>query len=149
MDSRFLASMLALSLAACSPSGIPEAARALAVEPGPRGTQWHLTGVRAEDETLLVTFRIRGPSGLRVSSWLAADEVHLIDDATSMRYGLLNGADGQRLASDADGNRLEISVNADRESPVWMKFPLPPPSSRTVSIALPRVGTFDGIPIER
>ncbi len=149
MDLKHMAPLLALALTACSQSEIPTADDAIAAQPGPRGTVWHLTDVRATDDALLVSFQVRGPRGQRTSAWLDVDGIHLIDDTASVRYGLLDGVDGEALASSAKGDNLQISVESDADTPVWMKFPLPPAGSRTVSITLPRVGTFDGVAIER
>lgn len=135
-----------LSMAACSQPAIPGSEDALATEQGPEQSTWALTGVRQIDQQLLVTFRVSTANGDRDNLGFDVDEISLVDDASSIRYRLLQGDDGLPLASGAETKRLVIP--AQKDSPVWLKFPMPTPETRTVSIALPRTGTFDGIPVD-
>lgn len=131
---------------ACSRASLPGGDTALQTEPGAGQTTWHLTGVREADGQVLATFRVESAKP-RGSLWLKVEAISLIDDATARRYSVLRGEDGQFLGSEASGDTLRIAIEGD--TPVWMKFAAPPPGTRTVSIALPNVGTFDGIPIAR
>ncbi len=116
-------------------------------QPGPKATTWALTEVSVDGDVLTAHFRVRSPTGKRASTWLPIERIHMIDDAGAISYRLLLGEDGQHLASAAHSNSLRIEAGHD--TPVWMKFPAPPTSSQTVSITLPKVGTFDGVPIDR
>lgn len=149
MRTRLLLALLlpALMLAtACSGVSLPGADEVLQTEPGPEQTTWQLTGVRERDGQVLVTFKVESGEPRRVVR-LRVEGISMIDDATAQRYVVLRGVDDEHLAAKARSGYLQVP--ADGETTLWMKFAAPPASTRTVSIALPGVGTFDGVPIER
>ena len=88
-------------------------------------------------------------SGMRFS----VEEVSVIDDATAQRLGVLRDATGRWQASplqDATSNFISFGVSQGGGSEVvWFKFPAPPATSPTVSINIPGVGPFDGVPVTR
>ncbi len=134
-------------LAACDPAALTGAGASLETQPGPRATVWRLTSIESEDGHVLATFRVSTADGRREAVWIPAEEASLIDDAAAMRYRLLIGSDGKLLGTSGDRDALRIQV--ERDTPVWMKFAAPPEGARTVSIALPRIGSFDGVPLQR
>ena len=72
----------------------------------------------------------------------------MIDDATSQRIGVLKDNAGEWMASNVSGNSLNTDCEI-KPGVIWAKFPAPPATSKTVSINLPKVGPFDGIPVTR
>lgn len=80
------------------------------------------------------------------SYYFDVNEVSVIDDATSQRYGVLKDNAEAWMASplDNDGKRIRVQTNDGKPSVVWFKFPAPPATSQTVSINIPEVSPFDG-----
>lgn len=134
-------------LAACGSGSSPGQDAPLQTQPGPRATTWRLVSLEADAGHVLAEFRASTADGERTAVWIEAEDASLIDDATAMRYRLLLGSDGKLLGTDGDRQALRIDVEGD--TAVWMKFAAPPEDARTVSIALPRIGTFDGVPLGR
>lgn len=134
-------------LAACDPSALPGVDTPLQTQPGPNGTTWQLISAEARDGQVLASFRVSTADGGRQAAWIQGEAASLIDDGAAMRYRLLMGSDGKLLGTSGERDALRIDVG--RDTPVWMKFAAPPEGTRTVSIALPRIGSFDGVPLER
>lgn len=117
-------------------------------QPGPRGARVDLTRVAVTGDVLTVQVGISSPEGHSVTMDL--DEVSVVDDATSQRYGVLKDGSGQWMASPMSGTDMVSEYVSEGTTEVfWFKFPAPPAGSPTVSINLPGVGPFDGVPVTR
>lgn len=116
-------------------------------QPGPDGTQFDLLKVAVTGDILTVTMQCSTDGPFRNPS-IDVRKVSLIDDSTSQRISVLKDNADNWLASDVSGNFMRTAC---REKPgvVWAKFPAPPPTSQTVSIALPQVAPFDGVNVTR
>ncbi len=147
MRAASLALLAGALLLACDPAALTGAEYPLQTQPGPRATVWHLVSARAQDGHVLARFRVSTADGRREAVWIQAEDASLIDDGTARRYRLLMGSDGKLLGT--SGERDALRIDAQRDTPVWMKFAAPPEGTRTVSIALPRIGSFDGVPLDR
>lgn len=176
--SSFLAAASALALAACGqpapetadttpveegsvtridpappPAPVPAPApAALQTQPGSDGIQVALTRVQVTGDVLTVQLLYSKATESSSTQRFSVEEIAVIDDATSQRYGVLKDAAGRWQAAplQAAGNdNLMIVVRQDAPTVVWFKFPAPPPTSPTVSINIPNVGPFDGVPVTR
>jgi hypothetical protein len=148
MDMRAALALLTCGLlAACDPAALTGGSSPLDSQPGPRSTTWHLLSVQVDGAHVLVRFRAASAPGRRESVWIEGEAASLVDDAAAIRYPLLLGSDGRLLGTAADRQALRIDVEGDTD--IWMKFAAPPEATRTVSIALPRIGTFDAVPLDR
>ncbi len=116
-------------------------------QPGPSGSVVTLNKVKVTGDVLTVQLTFTGKGAVPV---LKLDEISLIDDKTSQRIGMLKDDAGQYMASPLSGNGKNLEVNL-YESPavVWFKFPAPPATSPTVSLNIPEVAPFDGVPVTR
>jgi hypothetical protein len=87
--------------------------------------------------------RVRNPTRSDVYFSPFAGDISIIDDATSRRYGVVKDQDGKYMESSTG------YVNSGKEAFAWYKFPALPPQTRTVSITIPKVSPFDGIPYQQ
>ncbi len=78
----------------------------------------------------------------------------MIDDATSQRIGVLKDNEGNAMVSNLNRSSSPENDNmmvdcTSKPGVMWAKFSAPPATSPTVSISLPGVAPFDGIPVQR
>lgn len=116
-------------------------------QPGPSGSVVTLNKVKVTGDVLTVQLTFTGKGAVPV---LKLDEISLIDDKTAQRIGMLKDDAGKPMASPISSDGTDLAVNL-YESPaiVWFKFPAPPATSPTVSLNIPEVAPFDGVPVER
>jgi hypothetical protein len=120
---------------------------------GPEGSEVSLVRARVTGNVLTVELSYRTPD--QGTSWdsyyFDVDEVSVIDDTTSQRYGVLKDNAEAWMASplDNDGKRIRIQTNDGKPSVVWFKFPAPPATASTISINIPEVSPFDGVTVQR
>jgi len=134
-----------------APAAAPARA-AIRTNPGPDGSQVDLVRAQVTGNVLTVELSYRPASTKTEWVYLNADEVSVIDDTTSQRYGVLKDNTSQWLAAplqSATSNRLSASLSEGRPSIIWFKFPAPPATSPTISINVPNVSPFDGVPVQR
>lgn len=129
----------------------PPAIQAIATGAGPDGTQVSLVRARVTGNVLTVELSYRPSDTDYNNIYFDVDEVSVIDDATSQRYGVLKDNANAWMASPISTNGKQIRVNVDKGQPsvVWFKFPAPPATSPTVSINIPEVSPFDGVAVQR
>lgn len=133
-----------------SPTPTPAPTQAAIQEqPGPGGSRVALTRVAVTGDVL--TVQVAYAADKYVTSYIPVDRLSVIDDATAQQISVLKDAQGRALAAPLSNDGKEVRVNANKDSPtvVWFKFPAPPATSKTVSINIPEVGPFDGVPVTR
>jgi hypothetical protein len=117
---------------------------------GPEGARVDLTRAAVTGDILTVQLAYTAPSDKPFSDYFRAEEVSVIDDATSQRYGILKDQTGAWLAAPLFvTHSIRPSAQKGETAIVWMKFPAPPVTSRTISVNVPKVGPFDGVPVSR
>ncbi len=135
---------------AATPSASPVAqiqAPAIQTQPGPKGNNVALNRVAVTGDILTVSMTF---SGGTCCVHMRIEDVSVIDDATSQRIGVLKDNAGKYMAAPLESNGTSVSPESWRTpSVVWFKFPAPPATSKTVSIALPGVAPFDAVPVTR
>lgn len=130
------------------PAFQPVAAAVIQSQPGPAGTRVDLTRAAVTGDVLTVQIALSHPEGHRVV--MALDEVNVVDDATAQRYSVLKDGGGKWMAAPLSGaDSVAEYVSSSGAEIYWFKFPAPPATSPSVSINLPGVGTFDGVPVAR
>ena len=126
---------------------------AIQTQPAADGVQVALNRVQVTGDVLTVQTTFSNPGASSKGQRFSVEEVSVIDDATAQRYGVLRDATGRWQASplqSATSEFVNFVVNRGGGSEVvWFKFPAPPATSATVSINLPGVGPFDGVPVTR
>lgn len=134
-------------IAAPTPSPSPITQPAIQTQPGPDGSQVALNKVAVTGDILTVQLTYTGGNG---TQFVDVGQISLIDDATSRQIGVLKDNAGKYLAAPltTEGGKLVFSLG-DAPVIVWMKYPAPPASSKTVSINVPDVVPFDGVPVTR
>ncbi|APR53642.1 hypothetical protein CA223_19560 [Sphingomonas koreensis] len=133
---------------AASPTPVPAPQAAIRTEPGPQGSQVALNKVAVTGDVMTVQLSYTGGTG---SQYLKVDDISVIDDASARQLGVLKDASGKPLAAPlSSGSRDNLSFALGRSPQiVWLKFPAPPATSKTVSINLPGVVPFDGVLVTR
>jgi hypothetical protein len=128
-------------------SAAPQTQQAIQTQPGPAGAQVALNRVSVTGDLMTVQLTYTGGSG---NNHAKLEEVSVIDDATAKQMGVLKDNAGKWLASplNFNGQMLDVSLS-DKPSVVWFKFPAPPAETKTVSINIPDVAPFDGVPVTR
>jgi hypothetical protein len=116
-------------------------------QPGPDGSQLDLVKVAVTGDILTVTLRCSSDQRINTESF-KLDDIGVVDDATAQRIGVLKDNNGNWLASNPSGNSIQVGCEA-KPGVLWAKFPAPPATSKTVSITLPEVAPFDGVPVTR
>lgn len=116
-------------------------------QPGPQGAQVDLLKVAVTGDILTVTLRCVAPEKYNTKLF-KLDEVSVIDDATSQRIGVLKDSSGKWMASALTGDNMTVPCTTP-PGIMWAKFPAPPATSPTISINLPGVAPFDGVPVTR
>jgi hypothetical protein len=130
-----------------SPTPAPLPA-AIQTQPGPEGAQVALNRVAVVGDVMTVALSY---SGGQCCTYTPVDKVSVIDDATSQRIGVLKDNAGNWMAAPMYSNNKELRVGGSKTAPaqVWFKFPAPPATTKTVSITIPEVAPFDGVPVTR
>ncbi|MCS4534661.1 phosphoribosylglycinamide synthetase [Neisseria montereyensis] len=118
------------------------------------GNMVHLTKARVVGQILTVEFLFvpkRKPDGSYryVSYETKLDNVSYIDDAAAQKVSLLQDEAGVYMASPLASNKTEIRIYENGPIKMTLKFPAPPPSTPSISIDLPQIGSFDAIPVSR
>lgn len=123
----------------------------LQTQPGPRGVEVDLRRAEVTGDILTVEVVYRNPTDRYRSAVYKPDKVSIIDDATSKRYDVLQD-DTERYMASPLSPTDSISLNPAPKGGSaigWFKFPAPPPSSQTISVNIPDVGAFTGVPVQR
>lgn len=131
-----------------SPSPTAPVQAAIRTEPGPNGSQVALNKVAVTGDVMTIQLSYTGGTG---SQYLKVDDLSVIDDASARQLGVLKDAAGKPLAaplSSASKDNLSFTLGRSPQI-VWLKFPAPPATSTTVSINIPGVVPFDGVPVTR
>lgn len=137
-----------VAVPADAPAVQPMAAAAvIQSQPGPDGAQLDLLKAAVTGDILTVTLRCSSEESINSESFRVSD-ISVIDDATSQRISVLKDNDGKWLASNVAGTSLMTDCTR-KPGILWMKFPAPPATSKTISINLPEVAPFDGVPVTR
>lgn len=130
------------------PAFQPVAAAVIQSQSGPGGSRADLTRVAVTGDVLTVQVSLSHPEGKTVQMDL--EEINVVDDATAQRYGVLRDGAGKWMAAPMSGTDSVMGyVGNDAPEVFWFKFPAPPATSPTVSINLPGIGPFDGVPVTR
>lgn len=130
-----------------SPAQAAPQRAAIQTQPGPKGSQVALNKVAVTGDIMTVQLTFTADKG--GTEYVPLNEVSVIDDATAQQIGVLRDNAGNWLASPLQGkDRVNINLYSS-PAIVWFKFPAPPATTKTVSINIPTVGPFDGVPVTR
>lgn len=130
------------------PIAPPITVPAIQTQPGPKGNTVALNKVAVTGNILTVSMTYSGGSDCCVH--IPIDDVSIIDDATSQRISVLKDGTGKYMAAPLESGGRNVGPDSHRSaSVVWFKFPAPPATSKTVSIAIPDVAPFDAVPVTR
>jgi hypothetical protein len=123
----------------------------IATRQGPNGLEVDLTRIGFTGDLMTIEMRIRNPASKQVTfEGVRLEEVSVIDDAVSRRYGVVKDQSDKYMASPSRGGYIKShDIDGGGYSLMWFKFPAPPPSTQTISITIPTVNPFDGISLQR
>ncbi len=134
---------------------------AIDTQPGPGGTHVQLLSAKVAGQILNVTILYVKPDEDYGNTGVnyPIDDVSYIDDNTAQQYGVLKNESGKYLASpkqretsnsnEVDLEEISLRVYSGKSEPAWFKFPAPSPETQTISINIPEVGPFVGVPVQR
>lgn len=114
-------------------------------QPGSDGSQLDLLKVAVTGDILTVTLRCSSDKKFNTRNFSLKD-VSVIDDATSQRIAVLKDSDGNWLASKVSGDNMFADCTV-QPGILWAKFAAPSAGAKTVSVNLPEVAPFDGVPV--
>ena len=128
---------------------IAQASEPIATQPGPKQTQVELVSTKVTGKILTVTLRYlpREDESITSINYLI-EQVSYIEDDTGKQVGVLQNEQEEYLASPRSGNLINFAVASD-PAIVWFKYPVPSPETQTISINIPEVVPFDGVPVQR
>lgn len=120
------------------------------------GQTVHLSKARVVGQILTIEFTFepkRKPSGdyeYSRSYETPAANLAYIDDASAQKVGVLQDEAGKYMLSpqNSSGDKLYIQGRNFPET-ATLKFPAPPAATQSISIDLPGIGSFDGVPVTR
>lgn len=116
-------------------------------QPGPDGSQVDLIKVAVTGDILTVTLRCSSSDRVNSESFKVQD-ISVIDDATAQRIAVLKDNEGKWLASNVSGDYISTDCTL-QPGVIWAKFAAPSAGAKTVSVNLPKVAPFDGVPVTR
>lgn len=139
----------ASAVTASTPAAAPVSAP-LRTSAGPNGSTVELTRVQVTGALMTVELRFVPQADRSMSQWyFNINDVSIIDDATSQRYAVLKDEQDKWMAAPLSGGRIGVTTGKAEPAIIWLKFPAPPATSTTVSLNLPEVSPFDGVPVQR
>jgi hypothetical protein len=77
------------------------------------------------------------------------EQVSYVDDATAKKFGVLKDDAGAWFAAPVQGGDQVTFEAGGGVTRTWLKFPAPPATSKTVSLNIPKIGSLDGIELQR
>ena len=134
-----------------APASAPAAAAALASQP----TNWpgivaDVTEFRRKGSTLTAKVVLRNQGTSDAQPEVRYDEVYVMDAAAGKKYEVLQDEKGHYIAALRSGwnDRWYQKLAPTESYTLWMKFPAPPPETRTVTLQVPGVPPFEDLPIQ-
>jgi hypothetical protein len=118
-------------------------------EGSPGNIHVDLTRARVTGDILTVQLRFRNTTDRHTTVRFPVDEVNYVDDASARRYSVLEDETGAPMASPLSQDRIVLHLSGEQTAVAWFRFAAPDPASQTISISIPGVGPFDGIPVGR
>jgi len=129
----------------------PAAAASLASQP----TNWpgivaDVTEFRRKGSTLTAKVVLRNQGTSDAQPDVRYDEVYVMDAAAGKKYEVLQDEKGHYIAALRSGwnDRWYQKLAPTESYTLWMKFPAPPPETRTVTLQVPGVPPFEDLPIQ-
>ncbi len=113
------------------------------------GVTAEVTEFRRKGNTLTAKVRLTN-KGAKVLPEIIWKEVSLLDTAGGKKYEVLKDEKGGYIASNKQGwdDRWSDWIDANQSQIVWMKFPAPPATVKTISLQLPKMPPFDDLTIQ-
>lgn len=133
-----------------TPTPAPVQQTVIQTQPGPNGTQVALNKLTVTGDILTAQLTYTGGDK---AAWQtpSLDQISIVDDASAQKIGVLKDGEGQYMASPINGGvKTMLGFHTGEGAQiVWLKFPAPPATSKTVSLNIPDVVPFDGMPVTR
>ena len=127
------------------------AAAALASQP----TNWpgivaDVTEFRRKGSTLTAKVILRNQGTAEAQPEVNYNEVYVMDAAAGKKYEVLQDEKGHYIAALRSGwnDRWYQKLAPGETYTLWMKFPAPPPETRTVTLQVPGAPPFEDLPIQ-
>lgn len=141
---------------ASTPAPAQQAITSIQSKPYADGQTVHLSKARVVGQILTIEFTFepkRKPSGDyeygRTYDTEAANLAY-IDDASAQKVGVLQDEAGKYMLSPQNSSGDKLRVDGSSHPVIaTLKFPAPPANVTSISIDLPGIGSFDGVPVTR
>jgi len=112
-----------------------------------------LNSVKIRGEVLTVRMTLKNISGKSVKLQLYYQSVYYTDIQNKKKYFALKDSEGKYIAGPKDrnseGGKIERYLKAEQQTIMWIKFPAPPVTTKTVDIIIPDVLPFEEVQIKR
>ncbi|MBV9087434.1 MAG: hypothetical protein JOY79_08125 [Acidobacteriaceae bacterium] len=91
---------------------------------------------------LILKWRVVNAGAKEANYQFSWDDLYYIDPAENKKYGPLADSEGHRILDVFEGG---LKPGDQRMN--WAKFPAPPPSSKRISISLPKFPPLEDVPV--
>ncbi len=111
--------------------------------------QVDVTQAKVVGNILNVELQLSNPSESgAIAEWVEAKDFYYIDDQSAKKVGLLTDDSGAPVANPLAPNGKDIELNAGKSAKiVSLKFPAP--AGESISLNIPKLGSFDGLKVTR
>lgn len=114
-----------------------------------QGVTADITEFKRKGNTLSVRVRMHDDGGKDVYVSFDYDNCYLLDAGAGKKYQVLKDDAGAAIAAVNSGNDgWHETVKAGQSQTIWMKFPAPPATVKTVSLSIDNTPPFDDLAIQ-
>jgi hypothetical protein len=114
-----------------------------------QGVTADITEFKRKGNTLTVRVRLHDDGGKDSFVTFNYDKCYLLDAGAGKKYQVLKDDTGAAIAAVNSGNDgWHETVKAGQSQTIWMKFPAPPATVKSVSLSLDSTPPFDDLAIQ-
>ncbi len=114
-----------------------------------QGVSADITEFKRKGNTLSVRLRLRDDGGKDVYVSFSYDKCYLLDAGAGKKYQVLKDDAGAAIAAVNAGNdEWRETIKAGQSQTIWMKFPTPPATVKSVSLSIDNTPPFDDLAIQ-
>jgi hypothetical protein len=142
--------LLAVAIAIAPLAAIAQQPAPLASQP----TNWQgitadITEFKRKGNTLTVRVRLHNDGTKDATGAVNYEKCYLLDAGAGKKYEVLTDNDKNSIAATNYGNReWRESIKAGQSQTIWMKFPAPPATAKSVTLNIENIPPFDDLAIQ-
>jgi hypothetical protein len=113
------------------------------------GVTADITDFKRKGSTLTVRVRLHNDGGKDAYVEFTYEKCYLLDAAAGKKYQVLKDDAGAAIAAVNAGNEdWRGTIKAGQSQTIWMKFPAPPATVKSVSLSIDNAPPFDDLAIQ-